>query len=216
MAFLGGINSSTLASTPEPAAPTTLPEKIPETPPQIQPGGELIPGGVQSFAESFKNAQEISPGVIYYTLEGQNWRKKPLHGYVLEADPSLTLMELYVATGQDTLGKRETLSSIAARHGAVAAINGGFFDSSTGWPLGHLMQDGCLLNSWNILRTPTGFTDQKKAVIGYFAPQVRARLGDIVLNIEGVNYPAAENEIILYTPFFSSDVKIPSGVCRQK
>ena len=207
-----GVNYSTLlASTSKSAAPAALSEKETETPPQIQPGGELIPGGVQSFAGSSKDAQEISPGVIYYTLEGQNWKKKPLHGYVVEADPSLNLMELRVATGQDTLGKRETLSSIAARHGAVAAVNAGFFDGSTGWPIGHLLQDGHMLNSWNILRTSVGFTDQKKAVIGYFAPQVTAQLGDTVLDIEGVNYPAAENEIILYTPFFSSDVKIPSG-----
>ncbi|MFA5383529.1 MAG: phosphodiester glycosidase family protein [Eubacteriales bacterium] len=205
------VNFRTMASTAEPAAPTTLPEEIQALPPQIQPGGEFIPGGVRSFAGSSKNAQEISPGVIYYTLEGQNWKKKPLHGYVVEVDPSLTLMELRVATGQDTLGKKETLSSIAARHGAVAAVNAGFFDSSTGWPLGHFMQDGRLLNSWNILRTSVGLTDQKKAVLGYFAPQVTAQLGDTVLSIEGVNYPAAENKIILYTPFFSSDVKIPSG-----
>jgi len=208
---LGGINLSTLASTQEPAATTTLSKEIPAIPPQIQPGGELIPGGVKSFAESSKNAREVSPGVNYYTLEGRNWKQKPLYGYVVEVDPSLTLMELRVATGQDTLGKRETLSKIAARHGAVAAVNAGFFDSSTGWPLGHLMQDGRLLNSWNLLRTSVGFTDQKKTVIGYFEPHLTAQLGDTVLNIEGVNYPAAENEIILYTPFYGSDVKIPSG-----
>jgi len=208
---LGGINFSSLASTSGSAAPTTLSEKKLAAPSQLQPGGELIPDGVQSFAVSSKNAREVSPGVSYYTLEGQNWKKKQLHGYVLQTDPSLTLMELRVTTGQDTLGKRETLSEIASRQGAVAAVNGGFFDSGTGWPLGHLMQDGRLLNSWNILRTSVGFNDQKKAVIGYFAPQVTAQLGDTVLNIEGVNYPAEENEVILYTPFFSSEVKIPSG-----
>jgi exopolysaccharide biosynthesis protein len=62
----------------------------------------------------------------------------------------LTKVRLDVKLGMDMIVGTETTSSIAARHGAVAAINSGFFrlDSSifAGDPAGLLMTDGALLS----------------------------------------------------------------------
>lgn len=187
-------------------------EQKPPPTPEIRPGGELIPGGVKSFAQAKKNAQDVAPGVKYYPLEGRNWQGEPLRGYVLEVDPALPLMELRVATGKDTLGKKETLSELAARHGAIAAVNGGFFNSSNGWPIGYLVQDEQLLTAWNILRTSVGFTEQNKMVSGYFSPRISMQVSDdgSKLKIDGVNYYALENEITLYTPDWGNNVQVPS------
>ncbi|HAP93459.1 MAG TPA: copper amine oxidase [Desulfotomaculum sp.] len=207
-----GINSRAGAQAAETKTIASQAEQKPPPTPEIRPGGELIPGGVKSFAQALKSAQEIAPGVKYYPLEGRNWQGEPLRGYMIEVDPTLPLMELRVATGKDILGKKETLSELAARHGAIAAVNGGFFDSSNGWPIGYLVQDEQLLVAWNMLRTSVGFTEQNKITSGYFSPQISIRVGDDGPNLktDGINCSALENEITLYTPAWGNNVQIPS------
>lgn len=141
-------------------------------PPLIWPGGQLVrfQPGVKSFAESAKNAKEIAPGVKYYSLVGRNWDDEPLSGYVVEINPSQRLLEVYLAIGGDNLGQLETLSQMAKRHGAVAAVNGGFFNSSGGLPIGALIKDGQLLSTEDLLRTAVGIKENNQLFLGYYAP----------------------------------------------
>lgn len=178
---------------------------------KIQPGGELISGGTQSFAELLKTFQEIAPGVKYYTLAGKNWGDQPLRVYMLEIDPAQSKLELRVAIGKDTLGGKDTVSEMAYRHEAIAAINGGFFDPSSGWVIGCLAQDGQLLATSDLLRTSIGFSEQNKPVFGYFSPRIRIQWGEEnFLDIKNINCSAPENDITLYTSAWGSNLQAPS------
>jgi len=115
-------------------------------------------------------AEQIAPGVRYWTIERANWQGGPVKGHVLEVDMKVPLMEIRPVLGQDTLGKREVLSSIAERTGAIAAVNGGFFDMYTGMPDGNLIVDGQPLNTSDILRTSLGFSYTGDVQMGYVNP----------------------------------------------
>ncbi|MDK2888480.1 MAG: hypothetical protein PWP72_1358 [Thermoanaerobacter sp.] len=143
----------------------------------------------------------LAPGVCYYSISGRTWQDEPLKGHVLEVDPGQALLEVRVAVGGDALGRKETLSRLAARHGAVAAVNGGYFDPSSGHPIGSLVQDGRLLATSGILRTSVGITGDNRVRFGYFAPRVTVRPGDgEPLVAAGVNTSPVAGGITLYTP----------------
>lgn len=101
----------------------------------------MFPGGhVASAGKRFsKNSRTIRPGLTYIQITdalGPNRIK------VLKIDPS-TDLSLDVALANDTLPGRETTSSMARRHGAIAGINGNF-GTSWGRPIGLLAEDGKL------------------------------------------------------------------------
>lgn len=145
--------------------------------------------------------QTLAPGVRYYPISGRTWQGEPLKGHVVEVDPGQALLEVRVAVAGDALGNKETLSQLAARHGAVAAVNGGFFDPSGGHPIGSLVQDGRLLATSEILRTSIGITGRNQVQFGYFAPRVSVRFGSSgPLAVARVNTSPAPGGITLYTP----------------
>ncbi|ATW24314.1 phosphodiester glycosidase family protein [Candidatus Formimonas warabiya] len=63
-------------------------------------------------------------------------------------DPYIKLDVIYGAKGK--LGKNQTVDKLADEYGAIAAINGDFFDMTSGSTLGPIMSD----NSW--ITTPSG------------------------------------------------------------
>ncbi|AEF95403.1 copper amine oxidase-like domain-containing protein [Desulfotomaculum nigrificans CO-1-SRB] len=113
-------------------------------------------------------AEQLAPGIRYWTIERTNWQGGPVKGHVLEVDPKQPYTEIRPVLGNDILGQREVLSSMAGRTGAIAAINGGFFDTKTGMPDGSLIIDGKQVTTSNILRTSLGFNYAGGVQMGYF------------------------------------------------
>lgn len=104
----------------------------------------------------------------------------------------------------------EKTSSIAARHGAIAAINAGFFrlDKSifAGDAAGILMIDGKLLSESINNRIAVGIVNEKrKTAVNFGLIQSASRAGfgvDSEIAFSGVNRERKANEIILFTPDF--------------
>jgi Tol biopolymer transport system component len=97
-------------------------------------------GGLQTPAESLSLAaaeKQVAPG-----LELVGGRFKKSRFWALRFDPALATT-LDVALANDRLPGRETVSSMAKRHGAVAAINGDFALAS-GEPIQPFAEDGDL------------------------------------------------------------------------
>lgn len=141
-----------------------------------------------------------APGVKYYPFERENIDGDPIKGFVLEVNPKQQLLEIRPVLGRDVLRGTETLSSLAARHGAVAAINGGFFGGD-GHPVGTYIQDRQALTSSDILRTSLGFTGSNNVQIGYINPVLAVHLpglNDRVL-VDRLNRWPLENAVGLYT-----------------
>ncbi|OAT79824.1 phosphodiester glycosidase family protein [Desulfotomaculum copahuensis] len=154
----------------------------------------------------------VAPGVRYYPISGHTWQGEPLHGYVVEVDPGQSLLEVRVTVPGHTLGDGETLSGMAASHGAVAAINGGFFDGSGGHPIGSLVQDGRILATSAILRTSIGILNHNRLQLGYFSPRVTVRFGGGgAVPVQGVNTSAAEDGVTLYTPAWGQSIDAPAN-----
>jgi Tol biopolymer transport system component len=113
----------------------------PATPVRSRVGGlSSDPGGLQTPAESQSLAaaeKQVAPGL---RLVGGRFRKSRFWALRFDPAPATTLD---VALATDRLPGRETVSSMAKRHGAVAAINGDF-PLASGEPVHPFAEDGDL------------------------------------------------------------------------
>jgi hypothetical protein len=131
---------------------------------------------------------------------------------VLTIDPKAFPGSFHSSIGVN-VAKRETTSSMAKRAGAVAAVNGGFFNIHTdknlrGEPVGISVVDGRLLSeavvgrSALILKGRTARITEVKTTITATSPD------DERTTIDGVNRVAQPDELVLYTDEFGA--KTPS------
>nr|WP_315987807.1 phosphodiester glycosidase family protein [Desulforamulus aquiferis] len=104
------------------------------------------------------------------------------------------------------MGSKEVLSSMAERTGAVAAINGGFFDTGSGIPVGNVIIDGKAEYISDILRTSFGLTNDGSMVVGYLSPQVKLAINGSELKLNGINMDPLSNGLVLYSPAWNKDI----------
>ena len=173
--------------TPPPAAkPYVIPplraERIQKI---LAPGVELI--------------QEIVPGDA---PEG------PLTVTAILVDRRQKGVRVEAALGYDQVWKdnpsqgRERVATLAQRHGAVAALNAGFFTFSSGHPIGLHVQDGDLVTEPALNRSALVLTDDDSRIAAFtFAGEVSVNGAKHALN--GLNRKAgAGTELLLFTPRF--------------
>lgn len=131
----------------------------------------------------------------------------PFDVQVLEIDPAR--VEVVVARAVDAAIGVESTRSLARRHGALAAINGGFYvvaGPTRGDSEGVLMIDGRLLSEPDRGRAGAGFFVDGGRVRAAFArldARLEARLADgTVIALDGVNRERRPGEVIAFTPEF--------------
>ncbi|GAB6158998.1 hypothetical protein JCM39194_21980 [Desulfotomaculum varum] len=145
-------------------------------------------------------AQQVAPGIRQWSFERTNWDGKPVRGYVLEVNPLQKNTEIRVVPGNEVLASKETLSSMAERTGAVAAVNGGFFDMVSGLPVGNLFIDGQAEYISDILRTSLAFAYDGSVKMGYLNPKLSVEVAGLGrLAVQGVNLPAPGDGLVLYS-----------------
>lgn len=177
-------------------------------------------------AQDFKTVQDgIEYAEMTRTIDGQ-----PVKMNLLRMD--LTKVRLDVVHALDNAIGTETVSSMAKRHGAIAAINAGFFrfDNSifAGDAAGVLMIDGKLLSETLHNRTAllisndyvpieTSSINLNKVEEQLFFAKTNETIisidkltssNNLIINkkgfqISGINRNRQENEIIIYTPEFN-------------
>lgn len=156
-------------------------------------------------------ANQLAPGVSQWSFEKTNWEGKPYKGYVLEIDPKQRFTEIRPILGNDAVGSKEVLSSMAQRTGAIAAVNGGYFDISSGMPVGNVVIDGKFDYTSDILRTSFGFTQGGDVKIGYLAPKLKLTIaGYGSLTVRGINLAPVDSGLVLYSSSWTKE--IPSGM----
>ena len=131
------------------------------------PGVEVATAG----GRYSKTSRTIRRGLSLISVVDSNG---PNRIKVLKIDPS-TDMTIDVALANEVLPGRETTSSMARRHGAIAAVNGNF-GTSWGRPLGLFAEDGLLHTS--PIASGGAFAisqDETKAFVGYPDLKVEAR-----------------------------------------
>lgn len=125
-----------------------------------------------------------------------------LTGYFMDVDPAVYDVRQALAGGYVSYGCR-TVRTIAADNNAVAAINGGYFNTN-GELIGCSRIDGQTAGTIYYDRTSLGFMPDgtmKIATVGY---ESEVTLGDVKLPVSGVNCERGENNLTLYNPLFGN------------
>src|ERR1700682_2497669 len=114
----------------------------------------------------------------------------------------------------------ETVSSMAARYGALAAVNSGYFRTTgtyRGDSVGTEVLNGTLLSEPNNVRAAAGLIErvgEQELIFGHlkFDGQVIAGARS-KHSVSGLNRPRADNELIVFSPeFHRTTLPDPSGL----
>lgn len=114
----------------------------------------------------------------------------------------------------------ETVSSMAARYGALAAINSGYFRTTgtyRGDSVGVEVLNGKLLSEPNKARAAVGLIEVKgtqKLIFGHIKFAGQILVGQQAKHeINGLNRPRSDNELIVFTPeFHRTTLTDPNGL----
>lgn len=151
--------------------------------------------------------ERVAAGVQHRIYQGLLPNGKPLIVNVIEADlhnPEVEVRPVVAAEGR--YGKRESVASLAARSGGVAAINGGYFSTAAPYlPVGNLVIDGEVLAASDILRTSLGWMENRTIKLGYFNPEISLVLaGGTRIRVDRVNQSVTGTGLVLYTEAWGS------------
>jgi exopolysaccharide biosynthesis protein len=150
--------------------------------------------------------------------KSENEKTGPWRINLLRVDPKQA--DIRVAHALDEGVGLETTSSIAARYGAVAAVNAGFFRTTgayRGESSGVLMIEGKLISEPLEGRSAFGLIKRASGaeiIFGHlrFSGSLETDRGRR-LPISGLNRPRDANELIVYTPeFHKTTLTTPDGV----
>jgi len=132
----------------------------------------------------------------------------------------LTKARLRMVHAMDEAVGLETVSSMAARYGALAAVNSGYFRTTgtyRGDSVGVEVLNGKLLSESNNVRAAAGLIerDEKQELIfghikfdGQLVAGAQAKHA-----LDGINRPRGDNEFILFTPeFHRTTLTDPNGL----
>lgn len=157
----------------------------------------------RSSAQDFKTVHE---GVEYAQVD-HKIGSDPVMINLLRLD--LKKVRLDVHHAMDAAIGTEKTSSIATRHGSVAAINAGFFRLDTsiwaGDAVSFLMIDKEVLSHGTNNRIAIGISnnaDETDVQFGRPTSTKEFRIGRRTFALSGVNKERKENEIVSYTPTF--------------
>jgi hypothetical protein len=120
----------------------------------------------------------------------------------------LAQVRLDVVHALDAAVGLETVSSMAQRRGAIAAINGGYFRTTgtfRGDSTGTLLIDGALLSEPDRARAAVGFVRRgggTQLVFGHVTWDAIVDAGRQKRLLDGINRPRGADEIVLFTPAF--------------
>lgn len=154
--------------------------------------------------------REIEPGIEYGQIASGVASKDEKTGpwliNVLRVDLRKTAVKIVRAL--DIGVGTETVSSLVARHGATAGINGGYFRTGgtyRGESLGFLLVDHKLFSEPHNNRAEVGLIANGATtdlVFGHLVFRAEVSIGKTVKSIPGLNRQLAANELIVFTPEF--------------
>lgn len=154
--------------------------------------------------------QRIAPGIEFYSSADPTLIDPagPIAVYMLRLDPAK--VRLRGALANDKILGVERVDEMAGRAGAVAAINGGFFNIRNGEPTGLLKIDGELVSDTRLPRgvavfraPPNGPTE---LAFDQVTVMLRLRYADAesewLVPVDGVDTTRERGKLMLYTPAY--------------
>lgn len=170
----------------------------------------LMVGGPRAFAaevpvpEGYRlvSSEEVAPGLDHLLLEKEKPRRVV---HIARMSTSSALRLGVVVSGNAVAGPPPTLertSSMCVRVDCLVAVNGDFYNLTTGEPIGGVISQG------EMVRSPNSHHHQLAIAAGAFNARTIDWTARLVptdlreLSINGVNVERGENQIVLYTPAF--------------
>jgi hypothetical protein len=173
------------------------------------PGAGYVQPVDQQVAPAMPNAgalmmnlsqQQVAPGVtltIFDRLDRRGWTR----GHMLTVD----MTHAGVSTGllyPGVLTNADTLTNLAGRAGAVAAVNGDFFDiANTKLPLGLAVAQGQWLKSAPVTTPAAGVGVDRLGYVAGAVLEAKVTLPTGIVPVAALNqYTVPDNGVGLYTP----------------
>jgi exopolysaccharide biosynthesis protein len=162
-----------------------------------QPPSPALAQGAANYA-----VRQLGSGVSHMFLKRRT-PAGPMAVHVLRADPHHVTIKSLVAQRRSGGFARAPVSQIARASGALAAINGSYFNFVNNEPAGLLVQDGQIISSSLHNRSVFGVRFDGTPFIDDAQVRAAVLLEDgRELAIAGVNRRAKPNQITLYTSHF--------------
>ncbi|MGF7184598.1 hypothetical protein GGQ84_000682 [Desulfitispora alkaliphila] len=156
-----------------------------------------------AIAGMASETKELAPGVEYKVRRDlANLSGERLAVHIITVDSSVRDIEVKPVNAGNRIGDTETLSSMAGKYGAVAAINGGFYGNQQGrrLPIGNLLLEGQLLSQSHYNRTSMGISGANEVMFGFFNPVTRVIMpGGELVEVTAVNTFGGERGVYFYT-----------------
>ncbi|MBS4168011.1 phosphodiester glycosidase family protein [Parachlamydia sp. AcF125] len=151
------------------------------------------------------SALELPEGIVYTRL----FLADQTSVHVLEVDPHF--FEIMPIKNKDEL---ETVSTIAKRHKAIAAVNGGFFKNKgdfAGLPMGILKINNQWYGTSYEPRGTIGWSQaNEKVFFDQISTQIYAYSGNAVIPIDGINRILKDNQITLWNSGMGKQLDYPN------
>lgn len=182
----------------------------------------FIPASSQTSNQISPRSEFIVPGIEHIQITRGYKSEKEATGpwFINLLRIDLTKARLQMVHALDEAVGLETVSSMAARYGALAAVNSGYFRTTgtyRGDSVGVEMLKGKLLSEPNNVRAAMGLIERvgkQELIFGHvkFDGQVIAGARSRHI-ISGLNRPRADNELIIFTPeFHRTTLTEPNGL----
>jgi hypothetical protein len=163
----------------------------------------------------------VAPGVDLYSSSDPTLVEPagPIAVFMLRLDPAR--VRLASALSNDDVMGAETVEAIATRRGAVAAVNGGFFNVNNGEPVGLLKVAGELVSDTQVAKGAVAIFSPPAGRTALAFDQIAVRMtltarlatGDVAVPIDGVDTTRERGRLMLYTPSYHEDTDTaPGGV----
>src|SRR5687767_3368400 len=165
-------------------------------------------GAAPQSSSGMPRPEQIAPGISYYKLDAPAHLgpDAPISARFLEIRTRDARLDLEL--GKEGKQGRDTVPSMAARRGALAAVNAGFFGTN-GDPAGIFKIDGLLVSDTQRPRGAVGFARPEGAPLLFDRVTVRAHvsIGRTAIPVTGVDTARGARAIVLYTPRYGADTR---------
>ena len=165
--------------------------------------------------------EHVAPGVELYHVGDPSLLDPPAPVALRLLRLDLDHVRLDAALSNERVMEAERVDAIAARAGAIAAVNAGFFNVRNGEPAGVLKIDGELLSDSALTRGIVAIREPAsgRQTLHFDQASVRAQLRMVIegremsIPIDGVDTTRARGRLMLYTPSYHADTDTaPRGI----
>ena len=162
----------------------------------------VLSASVQARAEAPRQPEYFS-----FTKSWEGKRAVRVHVFIAPLEYGI---EIRPALARGAVGRLQRTSVIAEENGALAAVNGSFYNRNLPYvPVGILVMDGKILTKSLLERTAVGITGSNEVVFGIpkFTGHIVNNANGEIIPIWGINRPRKDNEAIVYTPEYGQTTK---------